>query len=102
MRLGRARKYWCAISSNNESYKEAIAKVDPLNPTELGVNSIMQAIFGILHTPKGQTLVKKADPDAKPQAPDMSADQAPRRPARHTTESDAPGGQDIPPPQPPR
>lgn len=72
---------------NDESYKQAIAKVDPGNITQLGINSVMQAIFGILHGPKGQKLVKAADPhgaapspDAAPVAPDMSVQPPPPPP----------------------
>lgn len=72
---------------NDESYREAIKKVDPLNPTELGVNAITQTIFGILHSPKGQKLVKAADPHgdapaptAVPVTPDLSAETPPPPP----------------------
>jgi hypothetical protein len=46
----------------DETYQQAVQKVDPLNPTELGINSLMQTIFGILHKPNIAPLVKKADP----------------------------------------
>ena len=99
---GKATQILVRHLLNNETYQEAVAKVDPLNPTELGVNSLMQAIFGILHTPDGQKLVKKADPDAKPQAPDMSAETPiPLPPPVIPAEGAAPGGQDIPPPPAP-
>lgn len=53
---------------NNAGYKEAAANIDPLDPKGLGVNTLMQTIFGILHAPEAV----KAAPKPKPTAPDLA------------------------------
>lgn len=51
---------------NNKGYKEAAAQIDPLNPTQLGIDTLMQAIFAAMGGPKGTA--KKAEPP-----PDLTA-----------------------------
>lgn len=84
---GKAAEVLARHILQNETYQEAVAKVDPLNPTELGINSLMQTIFGILHTPKVAPYVKKADPPSK--SPDLEVTPAP-----------GPAGTGEPPPPP--
>lgn len=87
---GKAAEVLARHIFQNETYQEAVKKVDPLNPTDLAVNSLMQTIFGILHTPKMQPYVKKADPPKA--APDLEVN-APPPPA-------GPAGSGEPPPPP--
>lgn len=71
----------------DESVQTAVKKVDPLNPSEMGINAVMQAIFGALHTPKMAPLIKKADPTP----PDLEV----------TPPTPGPAGKGTPPPPPP-
>lgn len=80
----------------DESYQEAIKKVDPLNPTELGINSLMQTIFGILHKPTIAPFVKKADP----KGPDLEATPPPAGPAGSGEPPPPPGAPPAPEPTP--
>lgn len=87
---GKATEVLTRHILQDESYQEALKKVDPLNPTDLTVNTLMQTIFALLHKPNIAKLAKKADETAKP--PDLEADEQAPPPG--------PAGTGTPPPPP--
>ena len=58
---------------SDQSVQDAFKQVDPFNPTNLGINSVMQAIFGALHAPRNAKLKADLDKETPPGEPGVGA-----------------------------